>query len=185
MTCKFPVHLYWLKLLAGYSISSWPPRTLQVLVGRKENLFFMFSCFVFLDDVAWRNRKWGGGASRSWRANPAVAGVPVGGLGGQHGGSQHVRAAEQLGHIHLTGQTATPWVRWLSYGDDHAEAFTNEQTSNQKLVCRFGDCAYTMSVTLPLLSSLFRTTETVSAGTITAIIASVNMVVSVFTVVLL
>lgn len=65
-------------------------------------------------DVIRHNRKWGGGANAERRAGTVGAGVSVGDVNGQHGGGQHVRAAEQLGFLHLSGQTATSRVRGVS-----------------------------------------------------------------------
>lgn len=74
-------------------------------------------------DVIRHNRKWGGGDNPERRAGTVGSGVSVGDVNGQHGGGQHVRAAEQLGFLHLSGQTATSRVRGVSPHDVLAKVF--------------------------------------------------------------
>lgn len=62
------------------------------------------------DDVIGHNRKWGGGDNPEQRAGTVGAGISVGDINSQHGGGQHVRAAEQLSFLPLSGQSATSRV---------------------------------------------------------------------------
>lgn len=111
-------------------------------------------CCLSSDDVTGHNRNWGGGDNTEQRTGTAGAGVSVGDISNQHGGGQHVRAAEQLGFLHLSGQTATSRVRGVSSHDDLAEAFGwsrshQEQTDSQRLVGCPGSRASTACVTSP------------------------------------